>query len=628
MLTNFKTFFAFILLLAISTYTKGEEVKKLKYGKVTKEELMMKTYDQDTSAEAVVLYEYAEFIPDRFMFVQHIRIKVLKKNATDKGSMIFGGQLKSFIKGCTYNLENGEIVKTKLKSESIFEERVVANIFRTRIAMPNVKEGSVFEIEILQDGIPNSFEIQRDIPVMYGAIIFPSNPNFNIRLKEIGYLGYAFKGDDTWIIKDMPAFKDEPYILSENDHRVRMEFELVSYSFTANNNLYTDSFATSWDAVITKFGDNDFFGKPLKEISLFLNATVDSIKSKSKTDEELAKNAFETIKKIHWNGQENCYISQELKKTFQQKEGNSADININLLVLLRKLDLKCYPVLFSSRSNGRISKFSPTLEKFNYVIAAVELQSGTKYLDATDEFLPFGMLPDRLTGCAGLPVNKNKADLSVAIEPTQKDKKVTYSSFTVDSTGSVSGKINIKRAEYNAIDFKSYLKGKADHDTYIQELEANNSGWLVNNYVFNNLNDPYQDFTSEYDVSLSSSLGISDVFVFNPLAFVKMNSNPFQKEKRYLPISFPELIDYSTTVSITIPKNYTISELPKSIDITNTDKSAHFTYTIRNSENGIMIKTKFNINKYKYEAIEYNSIRLLYETMLQKLNESIILKKV
>ncbi len=628
MLKIFKPIIALILLIALSNPSKGESIKKLKYGKVTLEELQMNEYDLDTAAEAVVLYEYAEFIPERYIFVQHLRIKVLKKTATDIASMVFDGKIKNFIKGCTYNLENGEIVKTKLKTESIFEERVIADNYRTRIAMPNVKQGSVFEVEVMQESLPSSFEIQRSIPVVYGAVLFPDHPDINIRITEIGYLGYAFRGENTWIVKDMPAFKDEPYIISENDYRVRMEFEPISYLFTRNNRIYTDNFATSWEAVVKKFNESDYCGKKINELSLFLNGLADSIKQKSKNEEELVKNAFEAIKKIHWNNNASCYVSQELKKTFQQKEGNSADININLINLLKKLDIKCYPVLFSTRKNGRVSKFAPTLHKFNYLIVAVDLTTGTKYLDATDEFVPFGLVPDRLAGCLGLPLNNFKPDCSILIQPSQKDKKISISTLTVDSTGNIKGKIFIQRLDYNAVDFKNYLKEQTDHDAYIQDLEANNSGWMVDSYKFNNLNDPYQDFTSEYDVSYSTSIGTNDVFVFNPLAFVKMNSNPFIKEKRSLPISFYEPIDYSSTVTIAIPKNYSISEIPKGIDISNNDKTARFTYSIRNLGQSIEVKTKFNINKVKYETIEYNGLRNLYETMLQKLTESIILKKI
>ncbi|RPH34248.1 MAG: hypothetical protein EHM93_01420 [Bacteroidales bacterium] len=618
-----------IILIVCSVLTsKSEDIKKLKYGKVTKEELQMKSYEQDTSADAVVLYQYAEFIPLQFKFLQLFRYKVLKKTGTSIASRVFYGKLKNSIKGCTYNLENGEIVKTKLTKESIFEEQVIGDIYRTRVAMPNVKEGSVFEIEIFQEGIPESYEIQQRIPVIYGAIYFPQNPNIDIRIKEIGYLGYTFKGDDKWIVKDMPSFKNEPFITSDNDYRVRMELEILSYSFIGVNYASSGFFASSWDAVTQRFMEHEYFGKKINGIGLYLNSLADSIKLMSKNEEELAKNAFESIKRIKWNEQEACYLSQELKKTFELKQGNSADINLNLVALLKKLALKSYPVLFSTRENGIISKYFPTIDKFNYVVAAVELPTGTKYLDATDEFVPFDLPTERILNCLGHALEKGKGDCSVFIKPEKKLKKSTYSQLSIDSTGRITGKISIKRSDYTSANFKHYLKSKPDHDTYIQELEAENSGWYIDSYKFNNLNDSYQDFVDEYQVNYSNSLGSNEVLLVNPFVIIKPTANPFQSDKRYLPINFPQQTEYSSIITINIPSNYQVSELPKSADLTNNDKSIRFTYKIQSSGSSISISTKFYINKLKYETIEYMGLRGVFELMLQKQNESIVLKKI
>jgi len=624
----FRIIAVLLLLLGSLSVAVAEDIKKFKYGKVTEEELRMTTYDKDTSAVAVVLQQYAEFIPQQFNFLQQYRIKVLKKDGTGKASMVFDGKIKQYIKGCTYNLENGEVVKSKLERESIFEERVVGHIYRTRIAMPNVKVGSVFEVQILREGIPNAYEIQWDIPVIYGAIYFPKNPNVDIRIKEIGYLGYTFKGDDKWIVKDLPSFKYEPYITSDNDYRLRMEFEVLSLNFSGVNYSVMGFFASSWGAVSKNFRESEYFGKRLSEMALFLNDLDDSIKNATSNVEEQAQMAYDKIKQIKWNGQEACFTSQELKKTFQLKQGNSADINFNLIHLFKKFGLKSYPVLFSTRGNGRISKYSPTLNKFNYVIAAVELPSGTKFVDATDEFTPFGMPTERILGCLGHPVEEGKPECSVLIEPQRKHKRTTFSQFKVDSTGSANGTVSIRRSDYNAVDFKNYLKGKPDHETYIQELEAENSGWYINDFKFNNLNNPYKEFAEEYQVSYSNSIGATDLILFNPFAFTKTNQNPFQKDKRYLPISFPQQTEYTSVVSVTVPANYQIAELPKNVDIANTDKTMRFTYQVQTVGNTITISTKFTINKLQYETIEYPSIRGVYEMMLQKQNEAIVLKKI
>ncbi len=617
-----------LVFISLMFSAQAEEIKKIKYGKVTIEELQMKSYDKDTSAEAVVLYQYAEFIPDQFMFLQHYKVKILKKSGTSSGSMVFGGRLKQFIKGQTYNLENGQIVKTKLENNSIFEECVVGDVYRTRIAMPNVQVGSVYEIYISQRGVPYSIDIQRNIPVIYAAVYFPKHQRVSFRINDIGYLGFDYKGEDKWIVKDLPSFKKEPYITSEKDYKVRMEFELENIDYSGYRYANLDFYASSWEAVTQNFKEYKDFGEKLNTTTPHLNSLSDSIKSISSNDEQLAKNCYEAIKKIKWNGEDACSVSQDLKKTYQLKQGNSADINLSLIILLRKVGLKSYPVIFSTRDNGKISVYIPTLVKFNNVLAAIELPSGTKYLDATDEYLPFGLSSERVLSCLGHPIEKGKGNCNVFIEPIKKQKKLTYSQFNLDSTGHITGKISIKRSDYNAIDFKNYLKSKLDHETYIQELETENSGWNIDNYKFNNLDDPYQDFVDEYNVSSRNTINSDDVLLINPFVIIKSKENPFQKDKRYLPISFPQKTDYNSIISIAIPANYKVVELPRNIDITNNDETARFTYQIQTTENSILINSKFYINKLKYEPLEYLSLRAVFEMMLQKQNDSIILKKI
>lgn len=620
--------FAFILVVISSSVLMAQEIKKFKYGKVDIEELKMTSYEKDTSANAVVLQQYAEFNPSEFTFLNQFRIKILKQNGTSQASIVLNGKIKQFIKGCTYNLENGQIVKSKLENESIFEEKVVGQIYRTRIAMPNVKVGSVFELQIFMNGLPNAYEIQRNIPVIYGAIYFPRSANVNIRITEIGNNIYSFRGDDKWVVKDLPAFEFEPYITSDKDYRLRLEFEVLSYSFTNSRYLNAGFLASSWADVTKNFSENVDFVFRLSELTFHLNSLADSLKKQTSDQEELAKLAFENIKRIKWNGQEACFASHELRETYKLKQGNSADINFNLINLLKKLGLKSYPVLFSTRDNGKISNYSPTLNKFNYVIAAVDLPSGTKYLDASDEFTPYGLPTERIIQCLGHPLEKGKIDCSVIIDPLKKRKNITYSQLKIDSTGKVDGNVNIKRYDYDAIDFKNYLKSKPDHETFIRELESENSGWYINDYKFNNLNNPYMDFSEEFQVGYSNSLNANSVLFVNPFAFIKTQNNPFQKEKRYNPVSFPQQTEYSSIINISIPKNYQVSELPKSVSISNNDKTMQYVYKIQYSGNTISISTKFIINKFQYETVEYPSLRGVFEMMIQKQNESIVLKRI
>ncbi len=249
----------------------------------------------------------------------------------------------------------------------------------TRIALPNVREGSVFEVEYTQDGIPNDFEFQKNIPVIYSALSFPQNTYVDIKLQEYGILGFTYKDATTWIVKDMPAFKREPFMKSENDYKVRIEFELASIKAPNFFKIYCDS----WSAVTLWYAGYSDFGGLLDGLNFCLGELADSVNANSKTDQEKLINAYEIVKRrVKWDKNETCYGSQPFEKTLKLKSGNSADINLILVALLRKVGITCNPVVFSTRENGQISRYFPTIDKFNYVIAQANVSGEPYYMDA------------------------------------------------------------------------------------------------------------------------------------------------------------------------------------------------------------------------------------------------------
>ena len=90
----------------------------------------------DSSASAVVLADYGrtkiDYLPNRgfqLVFTRHCRIKVFTSSGYEQADVMVplyrdGGDREkiSQIKGYTYNLENGKVVKTKLKKNGKFLE--------------------------------------------------------------------------------------------------------------------------------------------------------------------------------------------------------------------------------------------------------------------------------------------------------------------------------------------------------------------------------------------------------------------------------------------------------------------------------------------------------------------------
>lgn len=129
--------------------------KEVRFGKINKEELQMEYYEQDSSANAVVLYDYGKvFFQRGFIVERHRIIKILKdegKKYADFGiPMIrfnnFPLRFMSF-KATTFNYENGNIVETKLNRSDLIFEKTYEQLTTVKGAFPNVKAGSIIEIK-------------------------------------------------------------------------------------------------------------------------------------------------------------------------------------------------------------------------------------------------------------------------------------------------------------------------------------------------------------------------------------------------------------------------------------------------------------------------------------------------
>jgi hypothetical protein len=150
----------FSVLFSCSTLSVFGQTEPFKFGKVELPELQMAAYPKDTSASAVILFDYgksyfrySEHDGFQVFFDRQVRIKILKKSGYDWANVqipfyrVSNSSEEEImnLKGFTYNLSGKEIVKEKLTKEGVFEEQVTDNWVIKKFTMPNVKEGSVIE---------------------------------------------------------------------------------------------------------------------------------------------------------------------------------------------------------------------------------------------------------------------------------------------------------------------------------------------------------------------------------------------------------------------------------------------------------------------------------------------------
>jgi hypothetical protein len=618
--------------LCVIQFTVFGQKSPIKYGKIDKVDLDMKVYAADTSAAAVILCDYGYFNSTQFQFVRTLRIKIYKKEGTSWGNQVFSINSKANIRGITYNLENGEIVESKLKSESIFEERVANNYYRTRVAMPNVKEGSVIDLEFIYSGLPNEWRFQQIIPVRWSELIIEPSQYFSFRKNFFGFERLSVGTDMRWVAQEMPAFKEEPYLNSTSNYITRFEIELLSVSLPSGNSMSTGvfrEFSTTWEAINSLLSESPRFGNVIKGCA-FLNTIAKDIEKNNTDSIERLKAAHESIKKaIKWNENESLFsTSESLNSLFTKKIGNSGDINLMLISLLKKLDFKVYPVALSTRNNGILSPFSPSLAKLNYVVAYVFLGGKTYLLDATEEFLPIGMLPERCINIKGRLID-DKNSQWVDLMTDKKYKKYIHYNMMLESDNLLSGEISMLNTDYAALDFRKKYEKFNSKEEYLKNLESNNSGLSIINCKLTNLDSIYHPVKEEYEVKIKNKVtSVGNLVYINPLLFEQVVSNPFKSEERKYPVDFIYPSEKTYLFTLNLPKGAQVVELPKTLALKLQDGSASIQYQATAMDGIVQISYKILLNKAVYSELEYSDLRALFSELVKKHAEQIVIKTI
>ena len=145
-----KPFLITITLVFINWFYVEAQKPPLKFGEVSMEVLKMKRYEKDTSASAVVLADFgiSTITYDQkkgfFLKFERIRrVKIFSKEGYEWGNFSIllykegaTDEDVNSIKAITYNLENGQIIETKLKNESIYREEMDKNLTNVKFALP------------------------------------------------------------------------------------------------------------------------------------------------------------------------------------------------------------------------------------------------------------------------------------------------------------------------------------------------------------------------------------------------------------------------------------------------------------------------------------------------------------
>lgn len=173
-----------LCLLCISIATIAQEKSPVKYGSISANDFTItKTLDSGTAAVEIADIGSTSFDGNSkgwfsLVFKHYLRAKIINKNGFDEANVTIplyvsgtAEEKLTDLKAHTYNLENGQIVETKLESSSVFKDKLSKHIMIKKFTFPAVKEGSIIEYSytVTSDFLRNlqPWEFQGNYPCLW-----------------------------------------------------------------------------------------------------------------------------------------------------------------------------------------------------------------------------------------------------------------------------------------------------------------------------------------------------------------------------------------------------------------------------------------------------------------------------
>ncbi len=662
-----KRIITFFLFFVSSVTVVFSQEYSFHYGKVTKDELAMTTYQKDSAASAIAIYKTTdasyEYYMNDFILVYNYetKIKVLKSEGTEyanitipfynKASNGTSKEIVSKIEAYSYNIENGKVVKTKMDKSYIFEEQINANWKQIKFSIPAVKVGTVIEYKykLSSDFYTqiSDWILQQSIPVVYAnyEIRIPEYFHFNIETRS----QEPIKTEDTQVnqsfnvdsraeqnsvpiictsrrlvvsANDLPALKDEPNVWCVDDYRAQVNFDLKGVQFP--NSLYKP-YTTTWEKIDELLKEKEDFGEVLKLKNPF-REEMHAMNLSSLTPTEKIRTLFQFLKtKISWNEKYNFY-GKDIKKAIKDGSGSNADINFVYISMLKDAGLKAFPVLMSTRSQGRLPYTHPSIDKLStFIVGIHDTDSTTVYLDGSVKNGDINILPPVLMVDRARTYNEGAEGQWVDLTNVGRHSINATIIGSISPEGIIKGERNVFYIGENAASFRDAFKAAKDSATFIEKAETEDD-ISIKGCKYNDLNS-FSSCVKE-TLSFTKKATSNDGHIYlNPMIFPHLTKNQFTKEERKLPIEFDYPYTFKLTCALTLPDGYQVEETPKPVKINLANEGCSCIYRIQKTDNQILLLYTFSLSRIIYTKDEYSALRQLWGAVTDKNNELVVLKK-
>lgn len=630
---------AFASFAQTNTQTKVVTTKTVEltqpFGKIDREDLEMKRCDFEPDANAEVLFDSGLFSFDGLIQVyeRHVRMKIFNDKGRNQASVKLeyidknGAQYLTNLKAETINLNNGNVEYIPVDKKSIYKKSV--DKYRSELAFtfPNVQAGSIIEFSFhLESRVSLDFPVwyfQTNIPTRYSEIKTSFPDILQFESLELNSKNYFINQPDKKAMINIPSISSEPFMTARTDNQQKIMYKFTSVNASGIHKTFTGS----WENVAKlKLNDKDFGWQLERSIDgerefIKKAKSIISIPDRVEYLFNLVKNSMK------WDDIDVTYTFNGTNETWKDKSGNSTEINLILCRLLNDADVKAYPMLVSTRQNGKVIPGYPNLMLFNSTVVYVPLERDFYVLDASNKYNVYNELPENLLNNMAFYMNTddNKYDLLFLQKLLPVNQNININS-TINPDGTLNGSARVSAFSYDRL--KTIEQYKTDGEKkYLEHLTGKNNNLAISDLKFDNMDVDTLPLILHFDFKLQPENQDNNYLYINCNFLPEFKTNPFIKDSRTTNIDFGYCSNYLISNTYKLPAGYKIDALPKSTTMAMPDGSITFKRLVSDEDGTIAVRYFIVHKKSVYFKEDYAALHDFYKKMYEMLNEQIVLKK-
>lgn len=650
---------AMTFLAAASAALSAQPVKvNMKFDKVSRAEVEMQAYEPDTTAAAVVLLDAGKtaitFDAKGRICLQtyhHERIKILKEEGVSHGDyeLVYYTKLGlndkiSGVKVITYNLNDGEIVRTRMSKNYIFDEEFADNYRKLSFSAQDVRAGSVIEVEYditsytfwdfdkvyFQRSIPvNLFEYEVRIPEFAGVNKRVSGYNrinhTSEKVNERYTLGGGYIDFTTTVERysghALPAMKKEPYSYSFQQYLSAVDYEVSNLDIPGR---LPQHFSVNWEDVDKGYYESSIISR-MNEKCLFPEG-VKAIAGTADTDQDKIMEIRNLIRsKISWDGKYRLFPKRG-SQTYKEKTGSNADLNAIIASCLRAAGYKVEPVLIKMRSSGVLIPGLPELNPYDTYILRIDNASGNPhYLDggSADQYLNI-LPPEFLVSSARLLREPGRCQW-IDLTGIGKNMAGYIINARLDESGVMTGEMNVKYIGEDCWSFKKDVRKAGSQAEYVTALE-NICAINAEEYKFVNFDKPSKEctFSCKFEKEIDNA---GNLLYISPFLRKFHSVTDFSSPTRTCPIEFPYKGMITYIMNLELPENFKVEQLPESDAIGLPCMKTACKVLYGANGNKVQVSFNFIMSEMLAAADDYQQIRDFWQLLCGIYDDMIVVSK-